>query len=98
MDETVLVDFLTRRPDHVRRLIRPPMGSFEQLPAQPASEPNPQFRDPRVERDMMHDMRMPPYMRDANYAPLSLSRRQYRTLMSLLDRLEALQSQERGTP
>ena len=96
MDETVLVDFLKRRPDHVRRLIRPPMGSFEQLPVQPASEPNPHFRDPRLERDMMHDMRMPPYMRDANYAPLSLSRRQYRTLMSLLDRLEAVQAREGG--
>ena len=92
MDEAVLVDFLKRRPDHVRRLIRPPMGSFAQLPVQPAPESHPQFRDPRLQRDMMHDMRMPPYMRDANYAPLSLTRRQYRTLMSLLDRLEALQA------
>ena len=90
MDEAVLIDFLKRRPDHVRRLIRPPMGSFAQLPVQPAPGPHPDFRDPRVERDMMHDMRMPPYMRDANYAPLSLTRRQYRTLMALLDRLDAL--------
>ena len=94
MDEVVLIDFLKRRPDHVRRLIRPPLGSFAQLPVQraPDSNPDPEFRDPRVSRDMMHDMRMPPYMRDANYAPLSLTRRQYRTLMSLLDRLEALQA------
>jgi hypothetical protein len=90
MDEAVLIDFLKRRPDHVRRLIRPPIGSFAQLPVRPASEPNPEFRDPRIVRDMMHDMRMPPYMRDANYAPLSLTRRQYRTLMLLLDRLEAI--------
>jgi hypothetical protein len=95
MDEVVLMDFLARRPDHVRRLVRPPIGSFAQLPVEPAAESNAEFRDPRVVRDMMHDMRMPPYMRDANYAPLSLSRRQYRTLMSLLDRLESLQAERR---
>jgi hypothetical protein len=95
MDEAILIDFLRRRPDHVRQLIRPPIGSFAQLPPQPAPESNSEFRDPRIARDMMHDMRMPPYMRDSNYAPLSLTRRQYRTLMSLLDRLEQAQGRAR---
>ena len=40
-------------------------------------------------RDMMHDARMPPYMRDSNYFPLSLSRRQYHLVMSFIDYLEA---------
>jgi hypothetical protein len=38
---------------------------------------------------MMHDARMPPYMRDSNYYPLSLSRRQYNLVISFIDYLVA---------
>jgi hypothetical protein len=51
----------------------------------PSSTPNPRFRDPRVLRDSMNDMRMPPYMRDACFYPLSLTRRQYVELLDFLE-------------
>ena len=41
-------------------------------------------------RDGLHDMRMPPYMRDSDAAPLSLTWRQYREVMALIDHLAAL--------
>ena len=89
MDETVLIDFLRRRHAHVRRLLRPPFGLISQWAEVPPSEPSPDFRDPRIVRDLMHDMRMPPYMRDAYYVPLSLTRRQYHLMIGFLDLLAA---------
>jgi hypothetical protein len=61
------------------------------LDANPASDakPNPALRDPRITRDVLHDMRMPPYMRDSDATPLSLTRRQYQFLMKVLKRLES---------
>ena len=56
-------------------------------------EPDPHFRDPRVQRDLQHDMRMPPFMRDAYWVPLSLTRRQYHLVIGFLDLL-AEQDQE----
>ncbi len=87
MDEAVLIDFLRRRHRHVRRLLRPPFGLLAQWALEPGDEPNPVFRDPRVLRDLLHDMRMPPYMRDAFYVPLSLTRRQYHMMIDFLDLL-----------
>ncbi|MEX0316317.1 MAG: hypothetical protein AB3N21_00105 [Ruegeria sp.] len=91
VDEVALLDFLRRRPDYVKRLLRPPFGILTQLEADPNpdQEPNPAFRDPRIVRDQMHDARMPPYMRDSNYYPLSLSRRQYHLVVSFIDYLQA---------
>ena len=37
----------------------------------------------------MHDMRMPPYMRDSDATALSITRRQYDTIMGVADRLSA---------
>lgn len=89
MDEVVLLDFLRRRHDHVRKLLRPPFGLLSQWDEEPGPQPHPEFRDPRVLRDVLHDMRMPPYMRDAYYVPLSLSRRQYHMMIDFLDLLVA---------
>ncbi len=83
-----LILFLKTRGDRLRQMVRPPFGSFDQLPVEPAAEPHPEFRDPRVFRDTLHDMRMPPYMRDSDREPLSLTRRQYHTLMNYLTFLE----------
>ncbi len=83
-DFDTLIDFLRSRPDHIRKLVRPPFGRFWQLKRQPGKRPDPRFRDPRVDRDTTHDMRMPPYMRDSDMAPLSLTWLQYETLMTLL--------------
>ncbi len=92
-NEAVLMDFLKRRGDVVKRLVRPPFGRFRQLPPVAAADPNPQFRDPRVFRDQVNDMRMPPYIRDANMQPLSVTWHQYDMLMAFIDFL-----QEHGEP
>lgn len=87
MEEAVLIDFLRRRHAHVRRLLRPAFGLITEWHPVALPPPDPNFRDPRVVRDLMHDMRMPPYMRDAYYVPLSLTRRQYRMMLAFLDHL-----------
>jgi hypothetical protein len=87
MEEAVLIDFLRRRHAHVRRLLRPAFGLITEWHEEPLPPPDPDFRDPRVVRDLMHDMRMPPYMRDAYYVPLSLTRRQYHMMINFLDLL-----------
>jgi hypothetical protein len=84
-----VLDLLRTRPDHVRRLIRPPFGRVRQFADDPPAEPNAAFRDPRVVRDTKQDMRMPPYMRDSDENPLSMTWRQYDLLMQFLDYLVA---------
>jgi hypothetical protein len=86
-DADTLLDFLITHAAHLRRLIRPPWGHFRQFAEKPDARPDPEFRDPRVVRDTLHDMRMPPYMRDSDENPLSLTWRQYNALMKLLDLL-----------
>lgn len=83
-NEAVLLDFIARRGDFIRKIVRPPFGTLAQLPEKPPADAHEEFRDPRVFRDQLHDMRMPPYTRDANLQPLSLSRRQYRELMDFV--------------
>jgi hypothetical protein len=48
-----------------------------------------------VLRDIMEDMRMPPYMRDSDETPLSLSWRQHRLLMAFLDYLSSTEDSPR---
>jgi len=78
-----LLDFLSTHPHRVGVLLRPPFGAFAELEESVASGdmPNPELRDPRLERDLAHDMRMPPYMRDEIPGALSLTRRQYLEVM-----------------
>jgi hypothetical protein len=89
--------------ERIRHLLRPPFARIADLPAQPLdtlptdqlgtppkSVLTPRERDPRVLRDGLHDMRMPPYMRDADAAPLSLSWRQYREVLALIDHLAVI--------
>jgi hypothetical protein len=84
-----LASLLREHPDLVRRLIRPPYGAFKKLKTDPPanSRPDPKQRDPRIVRDGLHDMRMPPYMRDSDATALSLTRRQYNFLMKMVDQL-----------
>jgi hypothetical protein len=88
-DVDTLLDFLREKRDHVERLMRPPYGRFRELAEDPGPEPAAAFRDTRVLRDIMEDMRMPPYMRDSDETPLSLSWRQHRLLMAFLDYLSS---------
>jgi hypothetical protein len=86
-----LLFFLTSNRERVRAILRPPWGAFPELsPTTPhVTAPPRERRDPRVARDQMHDMRMPPYMRDSDATALSITRRQYDTIMALADRLSA---------
>jgi hypothetical protein len=87
-DVEVLVDFLRTHAGHVRSLLRPPWGRFGKLKPNPGAQPNPDFRDPRVVRDTLHDMRMPPYMRDSDANPLSVTKRQYDEILRLVNDLQ----------
>jgi Ferritin-like len=87
-DRAVLIDLLRRAGENIKKLVRPPFGKISELPRWPAEDANEQFRDPRVFRDQLHDMRMPPYMRDAARQPLSITRRQHRELVALIDYLQ----------
>jgi hypothetical protein len=86
-DFETLMAFLVLRRDHVLRLVRPPFGRFRQLDSKAPVKPNARFRDSRLDRDLFHDMRMPPYMRDSDANPLSLTWRQYQTLLQLIEEL-----------
>ncbi len=89
-DADDLALFLRTNGDHVRRLIRTPYGAFKELAANPSAtaSPNPRHRDPRITRDTLHDMRMPPYMLDSDATAMSLTRRQYDFLMGMVDALQ----------
>jgi hypothetical protein len=95
-DLETLLAFLRSNADHVKALIRPPFARFGKLPRRPASQPNPNFRDPRVYRDGFHDMRMPPYMRDSDLMPLSITYRQYDALLRLINYLRGKSSMLAG--
>ena len=82
---SVLLSFMERRPDLMKKIVRPPYARVPEWNPIPAADPDGRKRDPRVFRDQVHDMRMPPYMRDANLQPLSLSYRQYGELMAVVD-------------
>jgi hypothetical protein len=88
-DVETLIDVLRSRGDMVKSLIRPPFGRFAQLRKKPGPVPNPKFRDVRVDRDTTHDMRMPPYMRDSDLNPLSITYRQYDALMQYIENLRS---------
>ena len=86
-DVEMLLDALRSKPQRFEHLLRPPFGRFRQLKHRPGRTPDPRFRDARIDRDTVHDMRMPPYMRDSDANPLSLTWRQYHAVMGLLARL-----------
>jgi len=84
-----LFDFLGESAKRIEELIRPPFGRVRELKneVEAGDVPAQDHRDPRVTRDLVHDMRMPPYMRDSDGGPLSLTRRQYDELMALVKHL-----------
>ena len=82
-----LIEFLRSEPDRVKSLIRPPFGRFRQLAERRRGRSGQEFRDPRNKRISPHDMRMPPYMRDSDQNPLSLTKRQYDAIIDFVDLL-----------
>jgi hypothetical protein len=97
-DLITLRDFLRTRRDHVKKLVRPPYGRFSQLAERPEVVPNPRFRDARVSRDSLHDMRMPPFMRDSDENPLSLNWRDHDMLIRFIDLLDLQEDKTAATP
>ena len=98
-----MLNLFRTQAERIRHLLRPPFARIADLPEKPPDrlptdelglQPKPVLtpreRDPRVLRDGLHDMRMPPYMRDSDAAPLSLTWRQYREVMALIDHLAAI--------
>jgi hypothetical protein len=84
-DIDTLLDTIRTKADHLRQLIRPPFGHLKELEQWPSPQPNSSFRDPRVIRDTLQDMRMPPYLIDSDQNPLSLTWRQYHLLMDVIN-------------
>ncbi len=90
MQREQLLSFLRRKGPHVLDIVRPPFGTtadWPVLPADPGSISAHAHRDPRQQESKLHDMRMPPYMRDANFFALSIGRRQYQLLLGLIELL-----------
>lgn len=85
-DVEALTDFLRTFGQRVETLLRPPYGIVTELSEQPPETPNPRHRDIRLDRDQLHDMRMPPYMRDSDATALSLTKRQYNQILGLVER------------
>jgi hypothetical protein len=98
-----MLNLFRTQAERIRHLLRPAFARIADLPEKPPDrlptdelglppKPvlTPRERDPRVLRDGLHDMRMPPYMRDSDAAPLSLTWRQYREVMALIDHLAAI--------
>jgi hypothetical protein len=96
-DVETMIDFLSANADRVQRLVRPPFARFKELAKKPRNKSTGSYRDPRIDRDTYHDMRMPPYMRDSDQNPLSISRRQYDELMQLIEYLKSPAGRE-NTP
>lgn len=92
--EDGLLAFLTEQAARAKIMLRPAYGAFETLAASVGLDDAPRgdFRDPRIARDLAHDMRMPPYMRDETASALSLSRRQYLEVIALIDALAELRA------
>lgn len=65
------------------------MGRFSELAGKKRKTTPQRFRDPRVDRDTYHDMRMPPYMRDSDQNPLSITHRQHDALLQFVESLKS---------
>jgi hypothetical protein len=97
-EEDELIDFLLVQAERVHHMVRPPYGAVSELqPTVKADQaPDPSVRDPRILRDVMHDMRMPPYMRDEMARALGLTRRQYEELMRYVDAIRPAKKPSAG--
>jgi len=93
-----VIRLLSEQGVRVRKMVRPPFGRLWQLPKRRKKKPRPEFRDPRNARDQQHDMRMPPYMRDSDLCPLSITFRQYDALMRVIKRLASKEGRRPDSP
>ena len=81
----VLLPFLKANRQRVLDLLRPPFAYASELTQRIKKRDPYALRDPRFPRSYAFDMRMPPFMRDCDFAPLSLTRLQWDLLLSFLD-------------
>jgi len=87
-DPEYLLRWLVENEPRLRDIIRPPFANFPELKRRPKAPALQQLRDPRTLRDLQHDMRMPPYMRDSDYSALSITRRQWEQIDHLIQLLK----------
>jgi hypothetical protein len=73
----LLLRFLLENRERAREIIRPPFARASELKAAGDLQKPLELRDPRFRRSYAFDMRMPPYMRDADYSALSITRLQW---------------------
>jgi hypothetical protein len=72
----VFLKFILEQPDRFRELLRPPFRRLSDPPAGAQHKPE-DFRDPHWIGSYVYDARMPPFIRDCDFAPLSLTRFQW---------------------
>ena len=94
-DLDTLLDKLVLDYDRIEQLIRPPFGRISELGRSGSAR---KFRDPRDPRDGRHDMRMPPFMRNSDLNPLSITVRQYVALLELMDLERKKREARSGSP
>lgn len=72
----VIFKYILEHPDRFRALLRPPFRRMSDPP--PAGQPAPEdYRDPHYMSSYTYDARMPPFLRDCDFSPLSLTRFQW---------------------
>ena len=78
----VLLRFMVEQPERFRELLRPPFRKMsDPMPKHKRPKPG-DFRDPRRRRSYAFDARMPPFLRDCDFSPLSLTRRQWELIFA----------------
>jgi hypothetical protein len=87
-DPEYLISFLLQNKERFAEIVRPPFARLNELRARPKPHSLQGLRDPRNSRDLAHDMRMPPYMRDSDFSALSITRRQWQQIEELLAQLK----------
>jgi hypothetical protein len=83
-----LIWFLLQNESRFDDIVRPPFARLNELPPDPAHHSLQHLRDPRNQRDLAHDMRMPPYMRDSDFSALSITRRQWQQIKEFIEELK----------
>jgi hypothetical protein len=91
-----LISFLLDNAERFREIARPPYAWIPELEPEPKRDDPFELRDPRRPRDMGHDMRMPPYMRDSDFGALSLTRRQWDMVWRYIELLKASKKKDGG--
>jgi hypothetical protein len=78
----VLLEFMLQNPQRFKEILRPPFRRMSDPEVDEKNLKPTDFRDPRIGQSYLYDARMPPFLRDCDFSPLSLTRRQYDLLFA----------------